>query len=163
VNDDDESVRVERRVAAPASVVFRYLTEGHLWCRWQGVAATLDATHDGLFHMQMADGSVASGRFVEIVPDKRVVFTWGWTDGRLAVTPGSTTVEIDLVPDGAGTLIRLTHRGLPPAAREHHHVGWRHYVARLAVCSTGSDPGPDRGPMSHDRAAEHVAQDGPPV
>lgn len=145
MSESDEIIRVERRVAAPAAVVFRYLTEGHLWPRWQGVAATLDAMPNGLFHMQMADGSVASGHFVEVVPNERVVFTWGWTDGRLTLEPGSTTVEVDLVPDGEGTMIRLTHRGLPPDARAPHRVGWQHYLQRLAVCSMGGDPGPDRG------------------
>src|SRR3954451_14267589 len=29
-------IRIERRVDAPPSAVFRYLTESELWARWQG-------------------------------------------------------------------------------------------------------------------------------
>jgi uncharacterized protein YndB with AHSA1/START domain len=37
------------------------------------------------------------GRFVELVPHRRLVFTYGWEDGLMGVPPESTTVEIDLV------------------------------------------------------------------
>jgi uncharacterized protein YndB with AHSA1/START domain len=71
---------------------------------------------------------------VEVVENERVVFTWGWERGPL-VPPGSTTVAIDLVPDGEGTLIRLTHSDLPPDEIEIHRYGWEHYVTRLAAVS----------------------------
>ncbi len=47
------------------------------------------------------------------------------------------------MPDGDGTILRLTHRGLPPDARPMHVAGWEHYIPRLAVAATGADPGPD--------------------
>jgi uncharacterized protein YndB with AHSA1/START domain len=93
----------------------------------------------------MADGSTAEGRFVELVPDQRVVFTWGWR-GSPTVPPGSSTVEIELTPDGGGTLLRLTHRGLPAEDRAMHLIGWEHYLPRLAVAVAGGDPGPDALP-----------------
>ena len=37
-----------------------------------------------------------------------MVFTWGW-EGNEAVPPGSTTVEIDLEPDGDATTLTLRH------------------------------------------------------
>src|SRR5215204_4486022 len=42
----------------------------------------------------------------------RLVFAWGWADSS-ELPPGSSAVEITLVPDGDGTLIRLRHTGLP--------------------------------------------------
>ena len=59
------------------------------------------------------------------------------------MSPGSSTVEIDLVPDGGGTLVRLVHRDLPPEAQELHDEGWQHYLGRLAAAAVGDDPGPD--------------------
>ena len=44
------------------------------------------------------------GEFVEVVPHRRVVFTWGWESELFAVPPASTRVEVALVPDGTGTL-----------------------------------------------------------
>ena len=85
----------------------------------------------------------AVGEYVEIVPDERVVWTWGW-EGDAGVPPGSSTVEITLVPDGDATLVRLRHSGLPDAdAEKQHRHGWEHYWQRLALAAAGGDPGPD--------------------
>lgn len=135
---------VERRVAAAPSAVYAYLTDSKRWARWQGEQATIEATPGGLFRILMGNGMCARGQFVELVPHKRVVFTWGWID-LPDLPPGSTVVEIDLEQDGDGTLIRLTHRDMPPDHADVHRVGWEHYLARLAACATGSDPGPDPG------------------
>jgi uncharacterized protein YndB with AHSA1/START domain len=138
-------VHVERHVSAPPAVVYAYLTQSERWARWQGADADVDAVPGGDFRMTMGNGMVAEGRFVELVQDERVVFTWGWL-GNEALPPGSSTVEIELVPDGDGTLIRLWHRDLPPENVPQHEVGWSHYVPRLAAASEGADPGPDPGP-----------------
>ena len=53
-------------------------------------------------------------------------------------------MEIDLIPQGGGTLVRLTHSGLPTQeSRDMHLEGWAHYVERLGVAAAGGDPGPD--------------------
>lgn len=130
-------------MAAPPERVYEYLTDQERWQQWQGVDVSLDPVPGGALTIEMGEGSVASGRFVELVPNRRVVFTWGWKDGAHGVPPGSSTVTIDLLPEGDGTLVRLTHSGLPPAAREPHLGGWEHHVERLAIRSEGGDPGPD--------------------
>jgi uncharacterized protein YndB with AHSA1/START domain len=84
----------------------------------------------------------ASGRVVEVVENERIVFTWGWEQGP-PVPPGSTTVAIELLPDGDGTRIRLTHSALPPDEIEIHRYGWEHYLSRLAAVSEDRDPGPN--------------------
>lgn len=141
----DRALRVSRRIGAPPSVVFSYLVDGARWARWQGAAAEVEAVPGGRFRMTMASGLVAEGRVVEVVPDRLVRFTWGWA-GHATVPPGSTTVEIELVADGGGTLVTLTHSGLPPDERPIHVAGWEHYLPRLAEVSEGRDPGVDPGP-----------------
>jgi uncharacterized protein YndB with AHSA1/START domain len=96
--------------------------------------------------METPDGRTARGQFVDIVPNERVVFSWGWTD-MPGLPPGSTTVEIDLIPREEGTLIRLRHTGLAPAEASMHEIGWRHYLARLSRAASGKDPGRDAGPI----------------
>jgi uncharacterized protein YndB with AHSA1/START domain len=127
--------------------VYAYLTDSERWARWQGAQAEIEAVVGGRFGMTMGDGMVAEGRFVELVPDVRVVFTWGWR-GSAAVPPGSTTVEIELLPDGDGTLVRLTHRDLPFDEQPVHEAGWLHYLPRLALAAEGGKPGPDPGPAA---------------
>ena len=92
-----DEIVVERHVHAPPHEVYRYLTESAYWARWQGVDATIEATPGGVFRMAMGSGLTARGQFVEFEPDRRVVFTWGWVD-HPGVPPGSTSVEIELVP-----------------------------------------------------------------
>jgi uncharacterized protein YndB with AHSA1/START domain len=141
-----EPIVVERRVGARPEQVWPYLTDGVLWQRWQGAHVEIEPRPGGMFTMRMGDGREAAGRVVDVQPGERLTFTWGWTDQPDVLPPGSTTVQIELVPDGDGTLIRLTHSDLPGPAVPMHRTGWRHYVARLAVAVAGVDPGPDPGP-----------------
>ena len=65
--------------------------------------------------------------------------------------PGSSLVEIDLIDRDGGTLLRMTHSGLPNAVQySYHDLGWAHYLGRLAVATAGGDPGVDRGPAERD-------------
>jgi uncharacterized protein YndB with AHSA1/START domain len=145
MKSDLSALVVERHVAAAPSAVYAYLTDSDRWARWQGADATIDARPGGLFRMLMGNGMCARGQFVELVPGKRVVFTWGWID-MPDLPPGSTIVEIDLEQVSDGTLIRLTHHDLPADHSDVHRRGWEHYLQRLATCALGSDPGPDPGP-----------------
>ena len=86
---------------------------------------------------------IARGEFVEVDPPRRAVFTWGWEAGGFPIEPGTSTVEIVLEPDGTGTLLRLTHSGLPEAeAVRRHREGWETFVPRLAD-TAGERPAAD--------------------
>lgn len=133
---------VERHVTATPERVFAYFTDVEKWTAWQGTEAEIDLVPGGVWRVNVTGDGFASGRVVEVVENERVVFTWGWEHGP-PLRPGSTTVEIDLVPDANGTLIRLTHRGLPLDQVDIHRYGWEHYVSRLAAVADGRDPGPN--------------------
>lgn len=139
-----EPIVVRRRIAAPPSIVYGYLTDSELWARWQGVGAMIEATPGGIFGISMPNGQRARGQFVELEPHRRVVFSWGWVD-HPGVPPGSSTVEIELVADEGGTMVTLTHTGLPPEEIDVHRLGWDHYIPRLAIVAEGGDPGRDTG------------------
>jgi uncharacterized protein YndB with AHSA1/START domain len=136
---------LEQRIAAPPATVYSYLTEADKWKQWQGVDAKLEARVGGIFSMFMGNGMNARGQFIELIPDKRVVFTWGWVD-RPGIPPGSTTVQIDLNADGDETLLVLTHRSIAEDEAGMQQMGWTHYLPRLALVAAGQDPGPDPGP-----------------
>ena len=86
--------------------------------------------------------------FVEVVPNERVVFTFGWDVPEHPIPAGSTTVTITLIPDGDKTRVQLVHSGLPADAHADHRHGWDHFLSRLAVVATGGDAGPDRVPAA---------------
>jgi uncharacterized protein YndB with AHSA1/START domain len=139
-----EALRKEIRIDASPETVFPYFTDPARMTRWKGREAVLDPRPGGVYRVEINDQIVAAGEYVEVSPPTRVVFTWGWDGGAHPVPPGSTTVEVELVPDGDGTLVRLTHHGLPDdEQREQHADGWSHYLGRLALAASGRDPGPD--------------------
>lgn len=140
--NEEDVIRIERRVDAPAGAVFRYLTESALWARWQGHSADLEPQPGGRFTVTMAEGQVVEGSFVAVEQDARVVVTWGW-QGHERMPPGTSTVEFELVPDGDATVVRLTHRGIPRDDVPIHRAGWEVFVPRLAIAATGRDPGPN--------------------
>jgi uncharacterized protein YndB with AHSA1/START domain len=149
-----ETLSVERELAIAASpeTVWQFLVDPERAARWMGQVVSIDATPGGAYRAEILPGNTARGEVVEIEPPRRLVFTWGWEPGSgSAVSPGSTTVEFELIPDGAGTTLRFTHRGLKSAeAAESHAHGWDHYLARLGVAAGGGDPGRDPwldGPM----------------
>ncbi|GAA0671957.1 SRPBCC family protein [Kitasatospora atroaurantiaca] len=138
-----EPVTVERRIAARPETVFSFFTDRERWLSWMGKDGEFSFEPGGAYRTNVTGDNHAAGRFLELDPPKRVVFTWGWETGGMPVPPGSTTVEITLHPDGEGTLLRLVHHDLPAQARAPHEQGWAHYVERLAVRAEGGDPGPD--------------------
>jgi uncharacterized protein YndB with AHSA1/START domain len=139
----ERDIVVERRVSVAPEEVFAYFTDAGKWLAWQGTEAEIELEPGGLWRVNVTGDGFASGRVLEVVENKRIVFTWGWEQGP-PVPPGSTTVTIELVPEESGTLIRLTHEGVPPDQIEIHRHGWELYMPRLAAVSDGRDPGPNR-------------------
>jgi uncharacterized protein YndB with AHSA1/START domain len=84
------------------------------------------------------------GRFVEVEPYHRLVFSWGWEQQFMALPPQSTLVTVLLEQDdAAGTVLRVVHGRLPEASKAFHAVGWEHYLLRLADAAAGRSPGSD--------------------
>jgi uncharacterized protein YndB with AHSA1/START domain len=127
---------VEREIfiAASPETVFRFLIEPAFMAQWFGREHTLDPRPGGLFRVEVSAGAVASGHYIEVAAHRRVAFTWGW-EGRSDLPPGQSLVEIELVPQEGGTLVRLRHSGLPaarpPFGPEGHAKQWTHYLAQL--------------------------------
>jgi len=143
-------VRCETHIAAPPATVFAYLTDPEKILSWLGAEATTEAHPGGLYLVKgIGDRvNVARGAFREVVPIHRLAYSFGW-EGNEEVPPGSSLVEIDLIDQDGGTLLRMTHSGLPTAAQcANHNRGWTHYLGRLAVAATGRNPGVDRGPST---------------
>ena len=140
---------VQRTIAIDASpeTVWQFLIDPEKTKAWWGLTASFDPRPGGAYRIEVIPGHTASGEFVELDAPHRLVYTWGWEagdDGVNPVPPGSSTVDIELVSDGDGTVLNFTHRDLPSAeAADSHSKGWDHYLERLAVAAAGGNPGPD--------------------
>ena len=151
LHQPDDSTVVTRtiHIAARPEIVFAFLIDPVKLRQWKGINATLDPQPGGQFRVALNEQDTIRGEYVEVVPYRRVVFTWGWDAPDSPVPPGSSTVEIDLVPDDNGTLLRLCHRGLPKQARSTHEEGWDYYLPRLALTAGGRDTGADPWTQRH--------------
>jgi uncharacterized protein YndB with AHSA1/START domain len=144
-----ETTAVEREVAIAASpeTVWQFLVDEEKATRWMGESASFDLRPGGLYRVGVIPGHTARGEFVELDPPRRLVFTWGWEpgpDGPNPVPPGTSTIEIELIPEGDGTTLRFVHRDLPTTkTAESHAHGWDHYLDRLATVAGGGDAGAD--------------------
>lgn len=136
------TVNSEIRIDAAPEAIFPFLTEPQKIVRWKGVDATVEASPGGVYRVNVTGVKHAVGEDLEVDAPHRVVFTWGW-EGDEQLPPGSSTVTIELISDGEGTIVRLTHSGLPQGADAAQLQGWEHFLPRLAIVASGGDPGPD--------------------
>ena len=150
---DTKVIEREITIAASPDTVFRLLTDPVQYVRWKGKLAELEPRPGGKIRVEFANTKdIVAGKFVEVVPGRRVVFTWGW-EGSDFVPPGASTVEIDLEPAAGGTRLRLLHRGLPEQAMSSHVEGWDHFIPRLADVAEGREPQPENA--DHTDARTH--------
>jgi uncharacterized protein YndB with AHSA1/START domain len=133
-------------IDATPDTIWPFLTEPDKQLQWHGTVAEIDPRPGGIYRVLVMGRFQTAGKYVEVVPKEKVVFTFGWDQEGNPVPPGSTTIEITLHPDGDKTRVRLVHRGLPDEVVSDHSRGWEHYLGRLAIAATGGDPGPDTPP-----------------
>jgi len=127
-----DHIEHEIRISAPAAVVFAYFVDEQRHLDWMGRRVELDPRPGGIYRCTMPDRTVVAGTYLTVDPPHRVVFTWGY-EGDATIPPGSSTVEITLIPDGDATLLRLVHTGLPHPQLGPHDQGWTGYLATLAA------------------------------
>jgi len=148
VESTTERLLAQREVLIDArpEIVWEFLVDPDKLLRWKGLNTTFEPRVGAGYRTEVIPANVAVGEVLELDPPRRLVYSWGW-EGSDEVPPGSTIVEYELLPEGDGTRVRLTHSDLPSReSLERHAHGWDHYLARLAVAAAGGDPGPDQFP-----------------
>src|SRR5271169_911839 len=96
-------VHRETHIAAPPAAVFALLTDPEKIVRWMGTEAQVEPQLGGLYLVNV----FARGSFREVVPVHRLAYSFGW-DGSEVAPPASSLIEIDLIEQPDGTLLRLT-------------------------------------------------------
>jgi uncharacterized protein YndB with AHSA1/START domain len=133
-----QEVRLEIRIDAAPETVFALLTEPAQMQTWLAEAVDANARPGGVFRISGPSGTSIEGTYLEVIPNRKVTFTWGGVEG---LEPGQSTVEFVIEPDGAGTLVHLRHFGLPSSAVEPHRQGWVHSgLAKLKDAAEGRRP-----------------------
>jgi uncharacterized protein YndB with AHSA1/START domain len=129
-------------VDAEPAEVYEYFTVAESMVLWMGQLSSLDPVPGGEFAVDV-NGASVRGRFVELEPPHRLVFTWGFI-GSDELPPETSTVEVLLRPEGGGTRVEIVHSNLPRDEASRHAPGWRHFLEELARVI----------PLSHGQDAE---------
>jgi uncharacterized protein YndB with AHSA1/START domain len=73
----------------------------------------------------------AFGDYRELVPGKKIVFTWQWDDDE-AWENRASVVTVELFERNGGTELRLRQEQLPSEeSRDRHNEGWNSLLHRL--------------------------------
>ncbi|CAG0997573.1 hypothetical protein PHYC_02662 [Phycisphaerales bacterium] len=148
----DGVVEFDIVIHARPSTVFRFFTDPARFARWWsapgGGRATIDPRVGGAVRIEyQGDRAVMAGKVLEIVPERRFVFSWGYEKGNDAVAPGASRVEITLAEVAEGTRLTLRHLDLPTPEQQHgHEQGWRHYASCMARECAQDEFGERAGP-----------------
>lgn len=129
------TIRQTIRIDAAAEIVYQYWVDPERMCEWWGAKAHLDARPGGACRVEMEQGPIMVGEYLELVPHERIVFTFGWEQNEpgTLLAPGSTRVDVMLQPDGDATILTLVHSDVPDSHADDHDKGWSHYLAVLAA------------------------------
>jgi uncharacterized protein YndB with AHSA1/START domain len=125
-----EPLTASVRVSADPARVFEFFTRAEAMVRWMGDYAVLDATPGGDFVVDI-NGVPVRGRYVEVEAPHRLVITWGHA-GSERLPPGASRVEVRFVAVDDGTLVEVTHEGLPEPEVDGFARGWPFFLGRLA-------------------------------
>jgi uncharacterized protein YndB with AHSA1/START domain len=133
------NVKMERSLNAPADHVYKVLTDARHIPNWYGPSDDFKVTvhkwepkvggkYRVEFNAPDGETNIVVGEFKELVPGKKVAYTWTW-EGRPVI---DTLVTIVLKPNGKKTDLTLTHEGFPSDdMADHHNQGWTGSMERL--------------------------------
>jgi uncharacterized protein YndB with AHSA1/START domain len=134
------SVTIVRRIKASPAKVWAAITQPARMMQWWGVDAgpTLSVEADVrpggrfsiVFRLLNGDEHNPTGVYREVIPEKKLVFTWEW--------PGTpereSLVTFRLEPFEGGTQLTLIHEQLPSEeARTSHAQGWSGLLDKLTI------------------------------
>lgn len=135
---------VERHIDAPPQIVWKVMTErlAEWWCPkpWRTEIIAQDWQPGGRNAVMMygpnGEESGGEGVFLEVVPERRIVFTDAFAVGWIPQEPFMVGY-FELTPDGAGTHYRAGARHWSEAAFAQHktmgfEAGWGAVAAQLA-------------------------------
>src|SRR5262249_55048256 len=134
----DRMLILTRSLAAPPALVFQAWTDPIRMMKWfapEGMSTPIaesDLRVGGRYRVLMRESDGVehdvSGEYLEIIPNRRLVFTWAWRNSPEIVTQ----VTIELEPDGKGTQLTLRHERLADVeSRDSHKSGWTSALNKL--------------------------------
>ncbi len=136
--DADLRLVITRNLNAPAALVYRAWTDPQQMLKWWGPenvecrGIDADVRVGGKYRIEMMSPKgehIAVGKYLEVVPNKRLRLTWSWESYPMP----NSVLTIELEDLGQTTRLTLTHEGLPDQEDVGQHTeGWNSLVEKLA-------------------------------
>ena len=135
------SLEIKRFINAPRARVYAAWTDPAQLKQWWGPESvrtrnfTADARVGGKYRWdlfnQEGEEMTVYGEYRELVPGRKIVFSWQWDDDE-AWKNVSSVVTVELADCDGGTEVRLVHEKLPSeASRDRHNEGWNSVLDSL--------------------------------
>ncbi|MCO5073760.1 MAG: SRPBCC family protein [Rhizobiaceae bacterium] len=135
------TVRLHRVIAAKPAKIYRAFTESDAVASWLPPDGFLRTVHElnptigGLHRMSFrnfttGDSHSFGGKYLELVPNERLVYTDRFDDPNL---PGEMKVTVTLKDVSVGTEILIEQAGIPEMIPlESCYLGWQESLRKLA-------------------------------
>ncbi|HEV3173331.1 MAG TPA: SRPBCC family protein [Actinocrinis sp.] len=145
MNIEYGSIEREVRIEATPEVVYEVISTPQHLREWWPDEAELEPVPGGAGAFTFGESSpdhVAHLTVVDADPPRRFSFRWVYDEGVTAAPGNSLLVSFDLVPSGAGTLLRMTESGFREKGWEaavleeqyrDHVNGWDYFLPRLVT------------------------------
>ena len=85
-------------IDASPETIWPFLTEPDRHVEWLGTEVEIDPRPGGVYRVLVGGQHPSAGEYLEVVPQEKVVFTFGWEEKDHPIPAGSTTIEITLHP-----------------------------------------------------------------
>lgn len=139
--EESTTLEIRRFINAPPARVYKAWTDPAELQRWFGpedvrtIKIDADVRVGGKYRWdlvnQQGEEMGCLGEYRELVPGKKVVFTWKWDDDA-AWENHNSVVTIELSDREGGTELVLKHQKLPSEeSRDRHNEGWNSVLDRL--------------------------------
>ncbi|MFI7410369.1 SRPBCC domain-containing protein [Streptomyces sp. NPDC049627] len=141
------SIEREIYIEATPEVVYEVVSKPEHLREWWPDEAELKPVPGATGVISFGDGAASDVKVVPVTvveadPPRRFSFRWVYDEGEAATVGNSLLVTFDLVPSGAGTLLRFSEAGFREKGWEaavleeqyrEHVTGWDYFLPRLVT------------------------------
>jgi len=132
---DKTSLQIKRFIKATRDRVYAAWTDPAQLKEWWGPEGvrTRSLTADMRVDLTSPEGEEMSafGEYQELIPGKKIVFTWKWDDDE-AWENRTSLVTVEFFDREGGTELLFKHEQLPTEeSRDRHNEGWNSILDRL--------------------------------
>jgi uncharacterized protein YndB with AHSA1/START domain len=131
------SIDREIHIDAAPEVVYEVISTPEHLREWWPDDAEVEATPGATGFVSFGADKVVPLTVIEADPPRRFSFRWVYDGDDVPAAANSLLATFDLIPSGAGTLLRFSETGFDESATSDedyrdHVTGWDYFLPRLA-------------------------------